>query len=265
MNDPLGSDAKTRVAEHARQTLMAWRSGSNDPPEADHDREAWRQARWDELSEAIRVDPETWWEVSRDVIEESDWSQLGMIGLWPFHALLAVGGDAIQTKAFEAARSDPKVAGLVVMGMEMVIGDDGRVWSGLTETVRRLGLETAVAANARVAEATAAARGGDDHWDSPDFWAFGLGGRLAANDPELAWAFVLALIETAPETELDYVGAGELEDFCWEVAPAFIDRIEAEAARNPRFRVALASVWPGAGTIPPETYSRIRAAAGDPG
>ena len=65
----------------------------------------------------------------------------------------------------------------------MVIGDDGRVWSGLTETVRRLGLETAVAANARVAEATAATRGGDDHWDSPDFWAFGLGGRLAANDP----------------------------------------------------------------------------------
>ena len=58
MNDQLGSDAKIRVAEHARQTLMAWRSGSNDPPEADHDREAWRQARWDELSEAIRVDPE---------------------------------------------------------------------------------------------------------------------------------------------------------------------------------------------------------------
>ena len=68
-----------------------------------------------------------------------------------------------------------------------------------------------------------------------------------------------------PETELDYVGAGELEDFCWEVAPAFIERIEAEAVRNPRFRLALASVWPGAGTIPPEMYSRIRAAAGDPG
>ena len=79
-----------------------------------------------------------------------------MVGLWPFHALLAVGGDAIQTKAFEAARTDPKVAGLVVVAMEMVIGDNGRVWSGLTETVRRLGLETAVSANARVAEATAA-------------------------------------------------------------------------------------------------------------
>jgi hypothetical protein len=242
MNEPLDSDAKARVAERGRQTLLAWRSGMNDPPEADHDRESWRQARWDELCAAIRADPVTWWEVSREVIEESDWSQLGMVGLWPFHALLAVGGEAIKAKAFEAARTDPKVAGLVVMAMEIVIGDHGRVWSGLTGTVRRLGLDTAVAANARLSEATAASTAGDDDWDSPDFWAFGLGGRLAANDPELAWAFVLALIETVSAATLDYVGAGELEDFCWEVAPAFIDRIEAEAARNHRFRVALASV-----------------------
>ena len=162
MNDPLGSDAKIRVAEHARQTLMAWRSGSNDPPEADHDRESLATGP---LGRALRGDPRR----PRDVVggltrghRGSEWSQLGMVGLWPFHALLAVGGDAIQTKAFEAARTDPKVAGLVVMGMEMVIGDDGRVWSGLTETVRRLGLETAVAANARVAEATAASSEGDD-------------------------------------------------------------------------------------------------------
>ncbi len=73
--------------------------------------------------------------------------------------LAAVGGDAIQTTAYEAARSI-EAAGLVVMGMEMVLGDNGRVWSGLTETVRRLGLETAVAANARVAEATAASAKG---------------------------------------------------------------------------------------------------------
>jgi hypothetical protein len=256
----LAPGAKARVAERARQTLAAWLAGTYDRPNDDRDRESWRQARWVELCEAIREDPDTWWEVSRDVIDETDWSQLGIVGVWPFRALLTVGGEAIQAKAFEVARTDRKVAGLVVMAMEDVIGDHGRVWSGLTEVVRRLGLDTAVEANARLTEATVASSGGDEHWDSPDFWAFGLGGRLARNDPELAWAFVLALIERVPDTGLDHVGASELEDFCWVVAPLFIDRIEAEAARNRRFRAALGSVWPGLRTIPPGTYRRIRAA-----
>jgi len=254
---------EARSAESVRRTLGAWLDGTNDPPTGLVD-DGWRQARWDELCDAIGKDPQTWLDVSLTVIEETPWKDLGMIGVWPFRALLAVGGDSIEGQVLEIARVDPKVAGIYVMAMEDVIGDHGHVWSGLTAVVRRLGSDVAVAATARIAEAAQTSAEGRDFWDSPDEWAFGLGGRLAANDPELAWTFILGVIEAVPETVLGYVGASEVEDFCWEVAPAFIERIEAEAARSPRFRIALGSVWPGGETIPPDTYGRIRTAAQAP-
>jgi hypothetical protein len=254
--------ARGEVAGLARQTLAAWLAGRHEPPNGAHDQERWRRATWDDLCEMVRVDPQTWLEVSLEVIDETPWSRrLGVIGLWPFRAVLAVGGDPIQGQALAAARADPKRTAIVVEALEDLVGDAGRVWSGMTAVVTRLGVDTAIAANARISEAAAASSDGVGHWESPDFWAFGLGGRIAQNDPELAWVFVNGVIDSVSDETLDYVGASELEDFCWAVAPAFIERIETEAASDPRFRRALASVWPGVDTIPPETYRRIRMAA----
>jgi hypothetical protein len=252
---------QTPIAVIARQTFAAWAADENRPPDGAYDGGAWRQAQWARLREAIEPDPETWWLVALEAIRYASPDDLRILGLWPFRVLLAVGGEPLQQRAVVIARDDPKMAAILVEALEDSFAVPGQVWSGMTEMVRLLGLETAIAAAMRHADRVAAIHG-DDADDTPDFWAFDLGGRLARNVPELAWAFVTGLIAGVSEPALDFVGAGELENFCWVVGATFIERIEAEAECNPRFRRALGSVWPGNEVIPADTYRRIRAAAG---
>ena len=61
---------EARSAESVRRTLGAWLDGTNDPPTGLVD-DGWRQARWDELCDAIGKDPQTWLDVSLTVIEET--------------------------------------------------------------------------------------------------------------------------------------------------------------------------------------------------
>jgi len=56
--------------------------------------------------------------------------------------------------------------------------------------------------------------------------------------------------------------AGEIEDFIMAHAPAFIDRIEAEARSNGRFKEALAGVW--IMRLQPDLFDRVEKAAGVP-
>jgi hypothetical protein len=95
-----------------------------------------------------------------------------------------------------------------------------------------------------------------------DVWTIGLVGTAASVDPDFVWAFLLDVLATISDGALTMFGCGDLEDFCWAASDRFIDRIEEAARNNARFRAALACVWPGGDTIPPEIYQRIRAAAG---
>jgi hypothetical protein len=65
-------------------------------------------------------------------------------------------------------------------------------------------------------------------------------------DPEVAWRAIVLLIERAPSDErLGPVGVGPLEDLLNDHGAAFIDRIEAAARADSRFRTCLAWVWRG--------------------
>jgi len=67
---------------------------------------------------------------------------------------------------------------------------------------------------------------------------------LVSMDPEQAWPIILELIKQAPtDYVLANVAAGPLEDLiCWH-REQFIDRIEIQARRDPKFRQCLAGVW----------------------
>ena len=89
-------------------------------------------------------------------------------------------------------------------------------------------------------------------------WATKLLFDKISNGPEVAWELILELIEDRPEDEaLGWVAAGPLEDLLCEWGPVFIDRVEALAGSNDRFKKCLAGVW-GWSRMAPDVYSRMR-------
>ena len=95
-----------------------------------------------------------------------------------------------------------------------------------------------------------------------DFWAWDELTWTVADDPERAWPVILALVKQASDDHLGAIGAGPIEHLIDDHAPAFIDRIEAAAAADPRFRQALSSIWLNSLYQAPEIVGRLVAASG---
>jgi hypothetical protein len=70
---------------------------------------------------------------------------------------------------------------------------------------------------------------------------------LAGEKPEACWAAILAILHRigseSPNRLLAVLAAGPLEDLLAYHGEAFIDRVEAEARRDPRFGLLLGGVW----------------------
>ncbi|MGO4156381.1 DUF6869 domain-containing protein [Cupriavidus sp. YAF13] len=91
------------------------------------------------------------------------------------------------------------------------------------------------------------------------FWVWQACDWLGVNDPEGLWWLVLeVLARTDSPRVLGALAAGELEDLIEYHGPAFIGRIEQEAARAPRFRRLLCGVWRSS---TPEVWARVLAAS----
>ena len=103
--------------------------------------------------------------------------------------------------------------------------------------------------------------GAPEDWDTdPDAWASELWHEeVVLGDDEFSRDLVRALAERAPRgADMGYLGAGPVEDFATNE-----DRlrwIEAEAARSPNFRAALANVYPRP-SLSEEQNARLRRAA----
>jgi hypothetical protein len=81
-------------------------------------------------------------------------------------------------------------------------------------------------------------------------------------DPEQNWPYLLELIAEVDDDLLEYAGAGPLETLVKRHAAAFIDRIEARAKADPRFRACLATIWLTDGKVPPDIQQRLLDATG---
>ena len=198
--------------------------------------------------------------------------------------LVLDGGPArggVPSTVVDCSGEEPRVlrwgaisAGSFIDALESELGlGSENVWAGKARAVAVVGLDVAVETARRLLEQVAATQ----DWESPDFWAYDLGRVLGSADPELGWEFVCRLVEVVSDQARPLAGAGELEDFCWAAAAAFIEQIEERASVSEPFRAALREVWQGV-EIPPEaevpadyeltpripddTYRRIRRAAG---
>jgi hypothetical protein len=78
-------------------------------------------------------------------------------------------------------------------------------------------------------------------------------------DIDEQWGVILDLIAEAPDDDrvLQDIAAGPLEGFLDRFDAAVIDRVEAEAARDQRFRRVLCGVWKHAMSGP--VWARVRA------
>ena len=90
------------------------------------------------------------------------------------------------------------------------------------------------------------------------FWSFEQLWELCREDPETAFDVILCILQANNTSAIEEVlSAGPLEDLLARHGPAFIDRIEDEASRNPRFRHLLGGVWKNSMTD--EVWSRVQA------
>jgi hypothetical protein len=77
------------------------------------------------------------------------------------------------------------------------------------------------------------------------FWAWEELRRIADEDgPTSTWPLVTEVVQQGSDRAVGRLGAGLLEDILRDHGPTVIDRIESEAADNPRFRYCLSHVWP---------------------
>ena len=80
--------------------------------------------------------------------------------------------------------------------------------------------------------------------------------------PEAAWDLVRRLLRQAPDAELDVHAAGPLEDLVLRWGAELVERIEAEAAADERFRWALGCIWLLVGDLSPVVLERVVRASG---
>jgi hypothetical protein len=94
------------------------------------------------------------------------------------------------------------------------------------------------------------------------FWAWEELNRILEEDgPDAAWPLILQLVEKGSDNAVGAVGAGILEDLLDKHGTRVIDRVEAQAACDQRFRFCLSHVWPA--NMPPDLWQRVVAARGD--
>lgn len=90
------------------------------------------------------------------------------------------------------------------------------------------------------------------------FWSFEKVNDLCTEEPDEAWAFILAAWNAdQSEPAAGSLSAGPLEDLLAKHGSHVIERVEAEARVNPSFAFLLGGVWKNA--MSDEIWSRVKA------
>ena len=90
------------------------------------------------------------------------------------------------------------------------------------------------------------------------FWAFGRVWELCRDEPEAAWQFILAVLETDRSDRIvQNLSAGPLEDLLAKHPQQAIGWVELEAKTNPHFASLLGGVWQNA--MPDDVWARVQA------
>lgn len=207
-------------------------------------------ATWGRLTEAVEANPRPWWAALQTVIPSL--TPLGSDLVSDLLALVISCAPEAEEEARVLAGSSP----LALSSLYHAYLDHADSLAvSEAKALQRLPQQAAINAFVRKNASEEADKGAD-------MWTVGLLRNVTEVDAEWAWQFLRSLVDATSEDDLGAVGAGELEHFCKGASMGFIERIEAAAQVDAKFRAALRGVWPGGTAIPASVYQRIRAAAG---
>jgi hypothetical protein len=206
----------------------------------------------DVLAAEMSAGPRSWWQAFRTFFRESDKAAFSNLCI-PFSALLHVGGDGLWDEVAAVARQDRKIASAFWEAMDFL--------ELAQEAYKRLGRQMTVEAFVRHEPRIGppgARQQWDEHWE--DGWSGDVLFHLSERDPEEAWAICLDLLAVSDDPGwAATIGAFIVEDLLHDHGDVFIDRIEAESAKNDRLRRALPTArW----QIADHLMARVKAAAG---
>lgn len=97
-----------------------------------------------------------------------------------------------------------------------------------------------------------------------DAWAFHeVLNQITTASVDDGWELIEALLDTAHDEELGYIGAGPLEDFVRCHAEKHWRRIEKRAIKDPTFRACLGTICLSREDLSPEVLERVVRASGN--
>jgi hypothetical protein len=95
-----------------------------------------------------------------------------------------------------------------------------------------------------------------------NFWAFQSFDEISRTDPELCWELILQTLHTPhPDSVSAILAARPLEDLLGRFGARFIDRVEAQAGKDAKFKELLGGVWRN--SMSDEVWARIEACRGE--
>lgn len=203
------------------------------------------------LADEMTAQPNLWLPAFIAIFAEADKHAMGNLTM-PFTALLHVGGERLRDEVAEAARGDRKIAAAFwdAMNHLQLSGDAYRLLG------RRMTLEAFVRHEPRIPSKPGGAW--PDEWE--DGWSGDVLFYLVDQDPDEAWAICLEMLAVSADAGwINTIGAFVVEDLLRDHGEAFIERIEAEAARNERLRMALPITRYA---VPENLIARVKVAAG---
>jgi len=233
--------------DEAVEILRRWAGGDFDALTPD----AQGRDAVDELADTMAMRPKLWWQAFQTVFAESDRTAKKNLAE-PLEALLHVGGELLWDEVAAVARRDRMIANAFWDAMYFLqLGN---------EAYKRLGRQMTVEAFVRHEPRIPSKPGQPRPEESGDEWSGDVLIYLTREDPEEAWALCLELLAVSADPGWTAtIGAFIVEDLLHDHGDAFIDRIEAEAARNERLRMALPTArW----MVPEHLMARVKAAAG---
>jgi hypothetical protein len=227
--------------------LRRWAAGDFDPFTTNAD----GRDGFDEFAEQVAPDVDAWWHAFRTLFNECGKDESNRLQL-PFEILLKAGGERLQQEVAAVAHSEPKIANAFWNAMDDL--------SLEAEAYHHLGRKVTLEAFTRHAPRIPSKKSEpwppewEDEWSTTALW------YLTDKDPDEAWALALELLDVSDDPEwVVVIGTFIIEELLRDHGDAYIERVEAEAAKNERLRMALPSTrW----AVPEHLVARVEAAAG---
>ena len=219
-----------------RETIAAWAAGRFYPLAGE---DASRTAL-DDLQDAMAAEPKDWWSAFVEVLRAGDQAAVGNLGS-PLARLLYVAQPELHREIAAAARIEPKVAEAFWSAMEDLRAQ--------RLAYRELGRVLVVSTYRDYCET--------DSWEYS--WSFSALLYLLEDEPDELWSIGLDLLRTGDDEMPRIVGAVILEELLERYLDRYVEQMEAEAQRDPRFKLALGTVY--LSKVPAQLVARVQAAA----